>query len=228
VRGTSDAQARPLTGHSDEDTAEDTVQEIAVEEPTPATEHPVPASGSSRRGRRRRPEPEPGDDDAPRRRGRLSVPLVPVLAVLFVLLLAAAAFLWFTRPQTSSIRTGDYAEVLQAARSEVVDLTSFDYLTLDDDIEQAKRITTGDLRDESVQQLDDNRQQLTDSQAVVSTEIVGAGVTRADDEHGTVLLVIQATQRTSADEQAQVVRYRIQAELTKVDGRWLLSGIAGR
>jgi Mce-associated membrane protein len=209
VRGTSDAQARPLTGHSDEDTAEDTVQEIAVEEPTPATEHPVPASGSSRRG-------------------RLSVPLVPVLAVLFVLLLAAAAFLWFTRPQTSSIRTGDYAEVLQAARSEVVDLTSFDYLTLDDDIEQAKRITTGDLRDESVQQLDDNRQQLTDSQAVVSTEIVGAGVTRADDEHGTVLLVIQATQRTSADEQAQVVRYRIQAELTKVDGRWLLSGIAGR
>jgi Mce-associated membrane protein len=209
VRVTSDALARPLTRDSDEDTAEDNVQQSAVEEHAPAIQAPVPAGWRSRRG-------------------RLSVPLLPVLAVLLVLLLAAAAFLRFTRPQTSPVRTGDYAEVLQAARSEVVDLTSFDYLTLDDDIEQARRITTGDLRVESVKQLDDNRRQLTDSQAVVSTEIVGAGVTRADDEHGTVLLVIQATQQTSADEQAQVVRYRIQAELTKVDGRWLLSGIAGR
>jgi hypothetical protein len=214
VRVTSDARTCPLAGdqETDEDTVEGTVQQTAVEQP-------APVAGA---------RDHDHDGDVPRRRGRRSVPLVPVLAVLFVLLLAAAGFLWFTRPAASAVRTGDYAEVLQAARSEVVDLTSFDYLTLDDDIEQARRITTGDLRDESVKQLDDNRQQLTDSQAVVSTEIVGAGVTRADDEHGTVLLVIQATQRTSADEQAQVVRYRIQAELTEVDGRWLLSGIAGR
>ncbi|MGY1809100.1 hypothetical protein ACI8AF_17150 [Blastococcus sp. SYSU D00669] len=191
-----------------------------------------------RRPRRRRrvadPEPEEGveeataeDEDDDRGR-RLSLPLVPVLAVLLVLLLGAVVWLWTTRPEESPVRTDDYVDVLQAARSGVVDLTSFDYVTIDDDIEEARRITTGDLREETVQQLDSSRQQLTDSEAVVQTEVVGAAVTRADAERGTVLLVIQSTQKTNTAEQAQVVRYRVEVELAKEDGRWLLSGLTGR
>jgi Mce-associated membrane protein len=184
----------------------------------------APASG--RRSRRR----GGGDDDGgdvPRSRSGLSIPLVPTLSVLLVLLLAAAAFLWFTRPGESSVRTGDYAEALQAARSGVVDLTSFDYLTLDDDIEQARRVTTGELREESVAELEDRRQEITDLQAVVNTEVVGAGVTRADGADATVLLVIQSTQESAANPQAQIVRYRIEVTLEKAGDRWLLSGIKG-
>ena len=171
-----------------------------------------------------------GADDggpAPRSHGRPSLPLVPTLSVLLVLLLGAAAFLWFTRPGESAVRTGDYADALQAARSGVVDLTSFDYLTLDDDIEQVRRVATGDLREESVAQLDQRRQEITDAQAVVNTEVVGAGVTRADGDDATVLLVIESTQESTASPQAQIVRYRIRVELEKTDGRWLLSGITG-
>jgi hypothetical protein len=169
------------------------------------------------------------DDGGPQRRvARLSIPLVPVLAVLLVLLLGGVAYLWFARPSTSSVKTGDYVDVLEAARSEVVDLTSFDYQTLDDDIAQARKVTVGDLQKESVDQLTTNRKQLTDQQAVVNTQVVGAGVTRADDSNGTVLLVIQSTQRTKAAAQPTIVRYRIQANLQKMDGRWLLSGITGR
>jgi Mce-associated membrane protein len=152
---------------------------------------------------------------------------VPTLAVLLLLLLAALAFLWFTRPGESAVRTGDYAEALQAARSGVVDLTSFDYLTLDDDIEQVRRVAIGDLRDESVAQLDERRQQITDLEAVVNTEVVAAGVTRADGDNATVLLVIQSTQESTANPQAQIVRYRIEVSLEKSDDRWLLSGIKG-
>ncbi|MFD2090174.1 hypothetical protein [Blastococcus deserti] len=159
--------------------------------------------------------------------GRIPVRPVPILTVLLVLLLGAVAFLWSTRPGESAVRTGDYAEALQAARSGVVDLTSFDYLTLDDDIEQARRVSTGDLREESVAQLDERRQEITDLRAVVNTEVVGAGVTRADGEDATVLLIIQSTQESAATPQAQVVRYRIEVTLEKSDGRWLLSGIKG-
>ena len=172
------------------------------------------------------PEEVPGDDAAPSSR-RLSVPLVPTLAGLLVLLLGAAAFLWFTRPEPSSVRTEDYVGALQAARSNVVDLTSFDHLTLDDDIEQARRVTTGDLREESVAQLEDRREEILQAEAVVSTEVVGAGVTRVVGEEATVLLVIQATQSNETGEQAQVVRYRVEAELVREDGRWLLSGLTG-
>ncbi|MGY1602758.1 hypothetical protein [Geodermatophilus sp. SYSU D00815] len=189
------------------------------------------AAPEPRRRRRRgaRDRVTADDDEAGARRpARPSVPLVPVLAVLLVLLLGAAAWLWTTRPERSPVTTDDYVEVLQAARSAVVDLTSFDHVTLDDDIEEARRVTTGDLREESVELLDSGRRQFTDAQVVVSTEVVGAGVTRADAERGTVVLFLQATQKNNASEQAQVVRYEIEAELTRVDGRWLLSGITGR
>jgi hypothetical protein len=187
-------------------------------------------AGTPEPGRRSRRRGGGGDDDGgdvPSGRRGLSIPLVPTLAVLLVLLLAGGAFLWFTRPGESAVRTGDYAEALQAARSGVVDLTSFDYLTLDDDIEQARRVTTGDLREESVAELDERRQEITDLQAVVNTEVVGAGVTRANGEDATVLLVIQSTQESAANPQAQIIRYRIEVTLEKVEGRWLLSGIKG-
>ena len=184
-----------------------------------------------------RSDAAPGDavpDDAehgtesPAGGSRLSLPLVPVLSALLVLLLAAAAFLWFTRPEPSAIRTADYVEALQAARSGIVDLTSFDHLTLDDDIEQIRRVTTGDLREEAVAELEGNRDQLIESEAIVNTEVVGAGVTRADGEAATVVMVVQATQESAASPQAEVVRYRIQVELTRESDRWVLSGIAGR
>ncbi len=168
-----------------------------------------------------------GDDETSGGRGRVSLPLGPVLTVLLVLLLAVGGWLWFTRPESSAVTTADYVEVLQAARSGVVDLTSFDHLTIDDDIAQIRRVATGDLLDESVAQLEQQRDRFAEVQAVVNTEVIGAAVTRADDTRGTALMVIQATQQSTADPRPQIVKYRIQVELQKVDDRWLLSGIAG-
>jgi hypothetical protein len=177
-------------------------------------------------GRRRRARRGSGDDGG-RTRSRLSLPLIPTLVLLLALLVGATAYLWFTRPDASAVRTGDYVEALQAARSGVVDMTSFDYLTLDDDIEQIRRVSTGELREEAVDELDASRQQITDAQAVVNTEVVGGGVTKAGASAATVWLVIQSTQEGNQSEQAQVARYRIEVELEKPGGRWLLSGIKG-
>ena len=107
-------------------------------------------------------------------------------------------------------------------------MTSFDYLTLDDDIAQIKRVTTGDLQKEAVDQLDSRRKQITDSQAVVNTEVVGAGVTQADADarHGAAGHPVDAEDAARAS-RPQVLRYRIQVELEKKGGRWLLSGISG-
>jgi Mce-associated membrane protein len=173
----------------------------------------------------------PADRSEGRSRGRgigrrLARAVVPMLATVLVLLLGGIAFVWWTWPEKSSVRTDAYASALEAARSGVVDMTSFDHVTLDDDIEQIRRVATGDLQKEAVAQLEDNRAQLIDSEAVVNTEVVGAGVTRADKTRATVLMVIQSTRQT-AGSQAQVVRYRIEVELKKTDSRWLLSGIKG-
>jgi hypothetical protein len=226
----SDARARP----QDDEAVAATPSEESPEE-TRDTVSTDPATGSDaargesprRRGSAGSGDDGTGGDGGAGSRSRPSLPLVPVLAVLLVLLLAGAGFLWFTRPGTSAVRTDDYVDALQAARSGVVDMTSFDYLTLDDDLKQIEAVTTGDLKKEAVDQLNSRRQQITDTQATVNTEVVGAGVTKAGASDATVLLVIQSTQKSTASEQAQVVRYRIQVELQKKSGRWLLSGIAG-
>ncbi|TFV49461.1 hypothetical protein [Blastococcus sp. TF02A-35] len=181
---------------------------------------PEDATPARRRGRRSR-----ADDDEGARRPVL--PLVPVLAGLLLLLVAAATFLFLTRDEGSPIAVGEYGPVLQAARSNVVDLTSFDHLTLDDDIRQIEQVTTGELSEESVAQLDERRQEILDAEAVVSTEVVGAGVTRAEGDEATVLLVIESTQKSKDSPQAQALRYRIEVELEKIDDRWLLSAIRG-
>ena len=209
---TSETQARPR----DEEESRTT--------PWPGIEA-TPAAGCGAPQAAVLPADDGRDDaeDTPRRRG-----VVPaVLAVLLVLLLAAVAFLLLTRPEGSAVRTADYSQALQAARSGIVDLTSFDYLTLDDDIEQIRRVSTGDLRQESVDQLDQRRQDITDAKAVVNTEIIDAGITRATDEAATALLLIQSTQQSTASKQPEIVRYRIEVTLEKSGDRWLLSGIKG-
>lgn len=156
--------------------------------------------------------------------------LAGALGILLVLLLAALGYLWTTRPAPSSIRIADYTAALEAARSSVVDLTSFDYLTLDDNVRQIEAVTTGDLRKESTDKLNQNRKSITDSQAVVNTKVLenGAGVTRASSNAATVVMVIETTQKTKASPQAQVTRFRIEVQMSKVNGRWLMSGIQGR
>lgn len=199
---TSDAQARPRT---DDDLA--AAPDVDEE------------GGSSR------------DESVSGRGPRMpSVLLTRALAVLLVLLVAALGYLWVTRPAPSSIQRADYVGALEGARSGIIDLTSFDYLTFDDNLRQIKAVTTGDLQTESLKALNDRRKDITSSQAVVNTKVIegGAGVTKATSKAATVVLVIETTQKTKASTQAQVTRYRIEVQMSKVNGRWLLSGISGR
>jgi Mce-associated membrane protein len=169
-----------------------------------------------------------GMHPAGRRSGRFWAPLVAVLAVLLLLLLGAVGYLWFSRPSASSVRTADYVAVLTQGRQDVVDLTSFDYQTIDQDIAQVRKVSVGTLQKDSVDLLQKGRQQFTDQQVVVNTEVVSAAVTQAGDGTGRLTLVIQSTQRTKASATPKISRYRIQADLQKSGDRWLLSGITGR
>jgi Mce-associated membrane protein len=213
----------PADGTSPDGTGSDAARRVPDVTMAPE-ETAVPGKGRKTRGRR------DADGDAPGRRSGPSRALVRVLAVLLVLLIAGTAFLWFTRPAPSAVHTADYVGALQAAKAGVVDFASFDYLTLDDDIEQIKRVTTeGDLRDEAVDRLDADRQTITTAQTVVNTKVVTAGVVKADDSTATVLMQLQTTEESAAgNTQAQLRKYRIQVQLEKVGGRWLLSGISGR
>jgi Mce-associated membrane protein len=235
---TSDASTQP---RADEDAPVDAAEAGAPDAGAAegsATDGSAPESRRARR-RRARADAEEADDAraeagdaghprAGRRSGGFWTPLVAVLTVLLLLLLGALGYLWFSRPTASSVRTADYVAVLTQGRQDVVDLTSFDYQTIDQDIAQVRGVSIGDLQKDSVDLLQKGRQQFTDQQVVVNTEVVSAAVTQAGDGTGRLMLVIQSTQQTKASTTPKVSRYRIQADLKKVGDRWLLTGIAGR
>jgi Mce-associated membrane protein len=108
-------------------------------------------------------------------------------------------------------------------------MASYDYLTFEDDLEQIRRVTTDDLRDESVEGLEAQRKVIVDAKVVVNTEVIDAGITRATEDTATALLFIEATQTSEGSDQTQVRRYPLEVDLEKQDdGQWLLSGMRGR
>jgi Mce-associated membrane protein len=234
ARVTSDASTQP---RADEDAP---TEPAAGTTPAEESDGEAAATGGRRSRRRERRDAEAaaldatedgaGDDGTSRARrsGGLWGPLVAVLTVLLLLLLGAVGYLWFSRPTASSVRTADYVAVLTPGRQDVVDLTSFDYQTIDQDIAQVRKVSVGDLQKDSVALLEKGRQQFTDQQVVVNTEVVSAAVTQAGDGTGRLMLVIQSTQSTKASTTPKVSRYRIQADLTKAGDHWMLSGITGR
>ncbi|MBA3338423.1 MAG: hypothetical protein H0T54_01500 [Geodermatophilaceae bacterium] len=159
---------------------------------------------------------------------RIRVSLTALVAVLLVVLVGAGSWLFLTRPVAQSpIELTAFDEILSAARSGIVDVTSFDYLTLDQDIAEIDAVTTDELHDDTITALTDRRDQLVTDQQVSATEVIAASVTQATATRATALIVLRARVKNLLTPQETVTRYRIEVKLRLVDGRWLLSGLTG-
>lgn len=160
---------------------------------------------------------------------RIKVSPTAVVAALLVVLVGAGSYLFITRPMgRSAIELTAFDEILSVARSGIVDVTSFDYLTLDQDIAEIEAVTTGELYEEAVGTLQERRQQLITDQQVSSTEVVAAAITEASATQASALIVLRARQKSLLTPQETVTRYRVEVILELVDGSWLLSGLTGR
>lgn len=171
-----------------------------------------------------------GEKTGLRRRSlpRIRVSLTAVVAALLVVLLGVGTWLFLTRPIAQSpIELTAFDEILSAARSGIVDVTSFDYLTLDQDIAEIDAVTTEDLHDDTIAALEDRRDQLVTDQQVSATEVIAASVTEATATRATAVIVLRARVKNLLTPQETVTRYRIEVKLMLVDGRWLLSGLTG-
>lgn len=159
---------------------------------------------------------------------KLPISLTSLVGALLVILVGVGTWLFLTRPVGQSpIQLTAFDEILSAARSGIVDVTSFDYLTLDQDIAEIDRVTTDELHDDTIAALEDRREQLVTDQQVSATEVIAASVTEATATHATAVIVLRARVKNLLTPQETVTRYRILVDLRLVDGRWLLTGLTG-
>lgn len=145
---------------------------------------------------------------------------LPAVLLLVVVALVIAAVvlglrLWEAR-QAESVRT----EAMQAARQESVNLYTLDYNTIDKNIANVLAGATGDFHDQYAKGAAQFKKAVTDNKVRSDATVLEAGVVSADTDSVTVLVVLDSTVRNNADQKGQLKHFRMQLEMSKVDGRW--------
>lgn len=161
-------------------------------------------------------EPPP----APQRASRLLVALAALAAVLVV---GTGVLAWLVRADRAVEQARE--DGLEAAQAAAVELLSYDHRRIEEDIEEAERLGTGEFLEQYQAATEGLVEQAESGSVVVRTTVQAASVQSASAERVEVLLFVdQTTTRTDLPE-PRVEQNRVRLTLDDVDGRWLVSGL---
>ena len=159
------------------------------------------------------------------RRPPAPVTVAGMLAVVAVMLVAASTYFLLATRQDAVAET-QRQDVMTAARQEAVNLTSQDYATIDRDLARMIGGTTGDLREDLRKQRTTYRDTFVRNKLRAQGNATEAGLVTMRDRAATVLVVIDQVVRTDGkDKQLQSRRYRLELDMTHIEGQWLASGL---
>lgn len=170
-----------------------------------------------------------GDPDdltaTPRRRGRtaLLVGLAFVVLALGALVVVAGLIL---RGHTSHQDARQQA--LQAGQQDALNLLSLNSSDVQGSITRIQQSVTGALLDDYKKNEATLRKTLQTSKVASSYKIIDAAVVHADDSSAQVMVVADGSVSNTSSPAAQARKYRLVLTLTRVDGRWLTSDVAGQ
>lgn len=145
------------------------------------------------------------------------------LAVVAVVLGVAVGGLWWLDHRNSQVEAArDTA--LQAAREQVVTVLSYDFRSMDQDLQRAREVLTGGYLEEFTTQA----KQVTvpaarKEQITTSADVMASAVVRADPAQVVVLLFVTQRTRSSQSEAVRLSAHRLQLTMTRIGDRWLIS-----
>ena len=141
-----------------------------------------------------------------------------------VLGLCTATFLLYQRVEQASEVESARQSAIDAARTRLPQLLSYDYHTLDKDLAGARAGTTGAFRDQfaelTTKVVAPAAQQ---RQIVTRTTVTGASVVSAEPNRVVLLVFLDQVTQTRADPSSRIDGARVRATLQRQDGQWLVS-----
>ncbi|NYI11572.1 hypothetical protein [Nocardioides marinus] len=151
------------------------------------------------------------------------------LAVL-VLLVASTAGVAQWRIQQIGEREAAADEALQSVRTRLPDLLSYRYATLEDDLENALRQTTGDFTDDYAALIDEVVRPTATQRRIVTEAVVNAaGVVSVDSDAEVVVLVFLTQSTTTKNtEEPAVSGSRVEVTMRRTDSEWLIADLQTR
>ena len=170
-------------------------------------------------------EPGPsGDDPTAVSAGGRGGAILVVVGLLLVALLAGAVFFGLQVRRAAEQNAGRQA-ALAGARQFAVNFTTINFATLDADITNVVRLTTGDFQTEYNSGVETIKQTVTDGKIESQGEALESALASYGENEAVALVIVDSTVKNAATPQANQVRYRLQIDLTRVGGRWLTSGV---
>jgi len=203
--------------------------------PRPAGDRARSAGGRHRRSNApSKPAPGEGPVQRPVRGGRSRLTSVTrVLALLCLPAAAAAGVFWIQKPTVrlpTSLLSGTTQSAMAAAKSSVQTILSYDYRSIGADIARARADTTGVFEQQYTGTASQLLSEAKQVKAIVQATIGSSGVVSAARNEVVVLLFVdQASVRQLTGQKAPTTRIdqsRVQATMTRVQGRWLVSALA--
>lgn len=155
------------------------------------------------------------------RRGRL---IVAVLSLVTVALVVAGVLLWI-QVNDSSARDRERAAALAVAQQQAVLLTSVNPGNVDGQVAKLLRHSTGEFRRQFEAAAPTFDRVITDGAVKSRGEVAGAGVVRMSDDRVRALVAVNSVVHNAETEKGEPRRYRLQVDLVKEAGQWLVSNM---
>lgn len=152
--------------------------------------------------------------------------LGPVVLAVAVVGLAVALMLLALDLARDANRDDARASALSSARQAVVNFTSFDYRSLDEQFAVVAKETTGDFAQQFATQRDTIRKRLTDTKGVTKTTIVDAGLAAATTREATAVVALDQLITSSELKQPVTSRQRVEVHLVRSGDRWLVDNVS--
>jgi Mce-associated membrane protein len=134
---------------------------------------------------------------------------------------AAAGYLLLTREQAEDARQ----DALAAARQYAVDLTTYDFATVDADFQRFARHGTKAFRASYATTIAASKPGIVKAQARSLGTVEGAGLESYSDDRASVLVAVDQEVRSAAKPGVTVDRSRIRLTLVRSGDGWLVAAV---
>ncbi|TYB48638.1 nuclear transport factor 2 family protein [Actinomadura chibensis] len=152
--------------------------------------------------------------------------LVTVVALGAVVLALAVAAGWLGVVTLHNKDEADQkAKAVQAARQMGVNLMSLDASTAQRDLDRIVAGTTGELKNKLASQSNAFMQQVSKYKAKSTVSDIDAALVSIDGDSAEVMVSLNGTVTNDKVKNGTPKGYRYQMDLTRVDDRWLISGL---
>lgn len=147
------------------------------------------------------------------------------LSAVVVLLGVVVGWLWWLDHRNSQAEAAR-TTAQQTAREQVVTVLSYDFRSIEEDLQRARAALTEQFSTEFITEANEVTVPAAREQSVITrADVIASSVVRAEPEEVVLLMFLNQRTQSSQSEAVQLSAHRVVLTMTRFEGRWLISDL---